>query len=193
MEYFRRFLIALRREENDNNYKFKVSTMALMVSLFGIFAGILLDVLLPFSYFPNMLRGVIAVITGVALFIISYLKATDFSNKKMQKDRYYRKVRERLSFRQRVNFSIAIGILLALFIMLSSNEGVMFTFKSILVIFLTIVLVAFCRRSRSEFIKGIYEIPDIRDLEAEKEQNKKKAERRSKEQKKKSGRRSNKV
>lgn len=168
MEYLRRYLIFLRRKENEDNLLMRISTVMLIASLVGILIGILMDWLIPHSYFPNMIRGVIAVVSGFTLFSYSYLAAVKFSSRRLDKDRYYKTMRERFSHRQRVNFSIAIGVLIVSFIMLSKGYGLTFTLKSIIAIYLTFVLVSFSRRNRNEFIKDIYEIPDIRDLEAEK-------------------------
>lgn len=169
MEYFRKYLITLRKYENLNQFSLKVSTMMLIASLVGILLGFLMDLFLPHEYFTNMLRGVIAVATGFTLFSFSYLFSVKRTHKKMSMDRFYKTARERFSHRQRVNFSIAVGTLTLAFIMLSSNSGLVFTLKSILAVFVGFILVAFCRRNRSEFIKGVHEIPDIRDLEKQKE------------------------
>lgn len=177
MEYLRRYLIFLRKTENDNPYKMKISTIALIVSLVGISLGLLMDLLLPHGYFTNMFRGSLAVATGFSLFSYSYLLSVKRTREKTIADSYYKTPRERFSYRQRVNFSIATGVLVSSFVMLSSNEGLSFTLKSILAIFIIFVLVTFSRRSRSEFIKDIHEIPDIRDLQKIKEE-KGKAERR---------------
>lgn len=189
MEYFRRYLVFLRRYENEGLYKMKVSTMALIASLVGIILGFLMDWLLPHGYFTNMFRGTLAVATGLILFSFSYLFAVDKANNKLVTDRYYKTVRERFSHRQRVNFSIAVGVLIASFILLSSADGLLFTLKAILAVFLIFTLIAFSRRNRSEFIKEIHEIPDIRDLETQRNRKMLAKERESKADKKKSKKR----
>lgn len=176
MEYFRRYLIFLRRKENEDNLLMRMSTTMLIASLVGIFIGVIFDWLIPHSYFPNMIRGVIAVVSGFTLFSYSYLMAVKWSDKRIAKDRYYKPTRERFSHRQRVNFSIAVGVLIVLFIMLSKSYGLTFTLKSIVAVYLAFVLTAFSRRNRNEFIKDIYEIPDIRDLETAKRRKEAKSE-----------------
>lgn len=168
MEYLRNYLIFLRRKENEN-LKMKPSIFMLLVSLVGISIGFLLDYLLPHSYFTNMLRGVVSVATGAALFSFSYLCAVKLGNKKMAEDRFYQTMRERFSHKQRINFSIAIGAFAFGFILLSGDASLIFTLKSSLAFFVGLSLITFSRKNRSEFIKGIYEIPDVRDLEASKE------------------------
>lgn len=165
MEYFRRYLIFLRKHENLNELKFKVSTMTLIASIVGIILGFLMDLLLPHGYFTNMFRGVLAVATGLTLFSFSYLASVKRTDKKISSDRFYKTARARFSHRQRVNFSIAVGSIVLAFVLLSNSEGLSFTLKAILAVFITLVLIAFSRQNRSEFIKDIHEIPDVRDLE----------------------------
>lgn len=167
MEYLRNYLIFLRKRENGDS-KMKPSMFMLLVSTAGILIGILLDFIVPHGYFTNMLRGVVSVATGSALFSFSYLCAVKFSRGKVAKDRFYQSMRERFSHRQRINFSIAIGVIVASFILLSGSEGILFTLKTTLSIFVILSLIAFTRKNRSEFIKEIYEIPDVRDLDSKK-------------------------
>lgn len=185
MEYFRRYLIFIRKHENINDMKLKVSTMALIASLVGITLGFLMDWLLPHEYFSNMFRGIVSLITGFALFSFSYLISIKVSSKRLMEDRYYKTVRKRFSYRQRVNFSIAVGVLVASFILLSSSTGLSYTLKASLAIFIVFVLVAFSRRNRSEFIKQIHEIPDVRDLETNSKRKKAAQRRKEKDEKKK--------
>lgn len=180
MEYLRNYLIFLRKTENDNPYKMKISTMALIASLVGISLGFIMDLLFPHEYFTNMIRGAIAVASGFSMFSFGYLFSYKKSREKSLADSYYKSPRERFSYRQRVNFSIASGVLISSFVMLSSNEGLTFTLKSILAIFIIFSLITFSRRSRREFIKDIHEIPDIRDLQKVKEERNKAQRRKEK-------------
>lgn len=168
MEYLRNYLIFLRRRENME-VKMKPSLFMLLVSVSGIAIGFLLDYLLPHGYFTNMLRGVVSVATGSALFSFGYLSAVQISKERIAKDRFYQTMRERFSHKQRINFSIALSVIIASFILLSGGEGIMYTFKSTIAIAFIWTLVAFSRRNRNEFIKEIYEIPDVRDLKSKRE------------------------
>lgn len=176
MEYLRKYLIYVRKTENLNPYKMKLSIFTLFLGIFGIMIGVLLDAVLPFSYFPNTLRGIIALITGATMFTFSYLKAVSYSTKKVREDRYYQKTRERFSYRQRANLSIVLGMILTIYVFITAQEGLMFTFNSSFAVFSMLVLLSFARRRRSEFIKDVYEIPDTRDLEKETRRKKKKME-----------------
>lgn len=168
MEYLRSYLIFLRRKENEET-KMKTSIVLLLTSLGGILLGFLLDLILPHQYFINMLRGVVSVIAGSALFSFGYLYVVKIGDKKISEDRYYQTLRERFSHKQRINFSIALSVIVISFILLSGSDGLAFTLKSTLSVTAILSLVAFSRKNRSEFIKEIYEIPDVRDLEAKKE------------------------
>lgn len=174
MEYLRKYLIFIRKTENLNKHKMKLSVFSLLIGIIGLILGVAFDALLPFEYFSNMLRGAIALITGFAFFTFSYLKSIDYSKKKLLDDRYYQKVRERFSFRQRANLSIVLGMIVGIYVFVTAKEGLMFTFNSSLSIFFIFVLLAFSRRRRNEFIKDVFEIPDVRDLEKETKRKKKK-------------------
>lgn len=166
MEYLRRYLIFARKSENRGLYKWKFSTIMLSLSIIGILIGFLLDYLLPFGYFPNMLRGIISLVTGFFLFTFGYLKMNSYTEMKVSKDELYQRMRERLSFKQRVNFSIVLGAITVAFLAIGDLDN-WYTFRSILSIFVAITLISFCRRRRSEFVKDVNEIPDFRDARQE--------------------------
>lgn len=166
MEYFRAFLIELRRRENEKKEtQLLFSTKLLIIGIVGIIAGITLDLLLPFNFIFNMFRGVIANITGVATFSYSYILANKIGRDRLSKNQYYKTFRKRLSYRQRVNVSIFLGAITALFVLLSSQYAIVFTFKSSVAIFVALSLITFSRRDRNEFLKNIYDIPDLKDIE----------------------------
>lgn len=165
MEYFRKYLIFIRKKNNTLKIKPNLANTLLIGSIIGVAAGVLLDVFLPFQFFLNMVRGIIANVVGVALFSYLYLLITKTRNERIKKDKYYKPIRKRFSYRQRVNISIVIGAAIALFILLSGKTTPIYTLKSIIAITAALLLVAFSRRDRDEFIKSIYDIPDVRDLE----------------------------
>lgn len=165
MEYFRKYLIMIRREDNKVDLKPALSIRLLIVSMFGVVIGVLLDVLLPFNFFTNMIRGLIANIVGLSSASYLFLMATKIRKERIKKDQYYKPIRKRFSYRQRVNFSIMIGGITSLFVLLSGKPSAIYTLKAAISIQVVLTLIAFSRRDRSEFLKNIYEIPDIRDLE----------------------------
>ena len=164
METLRKYLISLRKFDNEGLFG-NMTIFLLIISIIGILLGFTFDILLPINFFLNMLRGVVAIISGIALFSFGYLYTSKRSVERRRHDRYYQTVRERFSYRQRVNFSIALGSIASLFVLLGKPSSPLFTFKAILLISIAFTLIAFSRRLREEFIKDIHEIPDLRDLE----------------------------
>lgn len=165
MEYFRRYLIQIRRFQNEGLF-WNLPLLFLIISIIGLTIGLIVDLFVPFNYVSNMFRGVIAIITGITMFSSSYLYTSNRRDKILIVDRYYKSVRERFSYKQRLNFSILVGTLSFLFVILGDKNSVIFTLKSSLFIFLILTLTAFTRRLRDEFIKDIFDIPDLRDLES---------------------------
>ncbi|GEM_PF-5187994 len=182
MKYFRMFLIELRKRENEER-KIPLSVILASSGVISLIIGFLLDKFIPFNFLTNIVRGIFANIAGATLFSFSYLMSIKFSRQRLLKDRYYKTFRKRLSHRQRTNLSIFLGILIAFFILLGGKYSLVFTFKSAFAIFAALVLIAFTRRNRDEFIKNVYNVPDLRDLETMQERHKKK-EKKKKEKKK---------
>lgn len=164
MEYFRKYLILIRKYDNTEMKPLFIIRMLILVTL-GIVGGILMDKFLPFNFFFNMIRGVFAVITGISSSSYALIISSRLRKNKYMQDRNYLPLRKTFSFRQRTNFSIIIGSFIFMFILLSNKANLIFTLKTSISIFLGIVLVAFARKDRNEFLKDIYNIPDIRDLE----------------------------
>ena len=165
MEYFRRALIELKRRDNKDpeSNKFRLILGASAIASLAI--GILLDTLLPFNFILNGIRGFFAMSTALSSYALAYLISVDYSTKKRSEDRYYLMVRKRFSHKQRVNISIVTGAFVTLFVAFATRENFTFTMLSSFLIFTAVTLIAFVRRNRSEFIKDIYEIPDVRDVE----------------------------
>lgn len=165
MEYFRRALIQLKRQDNKDpeSNKFRITLGVSAIASLAI--GILLDTLLPFNFILNGIRGFFAMSTALSSYALAYLISVDYSTKKRSEDRYYLMVRKRFSHRQRVNISIVTGAFVTVFVAFATRENFTFTMLSSFLIFTAVTLIAFVRRNRSEFIKDIYEIPDVRDVE----------------------------
>lgn len=173
MEYFRKYLILIRKYDNTEMKPLFIIRMLILTTL-GITGGILMDKLFPFNFIFNMIRGIFAVMTGVSSASYALIISSRFRKNKYIQNRNYTPLRKKFSFRQRTNFSIIIGAFVFLFILLSNKSNLVFTLKTSISIFLMIILIAFARKDRNEFLKNIYEIPDIRDLEFSKRKNDKK-------------------
>lgn len=165
MEYLRKFLIFLRKQDNQDNLKPAFIVRLLIITIIGVFVGVLIDTFAPFNFFLNMIRGIVANVVGFSSASYLYLMSLRFKRNKLIEDRYYQPIRKRFSYRQRVNISIVIGTVVAIFTLLGTKQNLAYTFRASLTVMFTIILLAFARRGRNEFLKDIYEIPDTRDLE----------------------------
>lgn len=166
MEYFRNFLIYIRKTENINPYKYKLSTISIFIAVIVSILGYVLDSFLPFNFILNGLRGIFALVAGTGFFVFIYLKTVVISNKKLRENPSYQRVRERFSHRQRINFSIIISAIIMLIVIIG-ELGPGYTLKSSLAVTGFISLIAFARSRRSEFIKEVNNIPDLRDVKEE--------------------------
>ena len=165
MEYFRRAKKKKKRRDNKDPESNKFRITLGVIAIISLAVGILMDTLLPFNFILNGIRGFFAMSTALSSYALAYLISVDYSTKKRSEDRYYLMVRKRFSHRQRVNISIVTGAFVTLFVAFATRENFTFTMLSSFLIFTAVTLIAFVRRNRSEFIKDIYEIPDVRDVE----------------------------
>ena len=164
MEYFRKYLILIRKLDNTEMKPLFIIRM-IILTLLGVMGGILMDKFLPFNFIFNMIRGIFAILTGVSSASYILIVSSRLRKNKYMQDRHYVSLRKKFSFRQRTNFAIIIGSFVFLFILLSNKANLVFTFKTSISITIGILLIAFARKDRNEFLKDIYDIPDIRDLE----------------------------
>lgn len=165
MEQIRKYILFLRKKDNQDNLKPTFAVRLLLVALASFLVSLLVDNFLPFNYWINMIRGVLACVLGLSFSSFVYIMSLRESDKRKSRDRYYLPVRMRFSYRQRVNLSIVLGVVLLILSFLGSKQDGIYTLKSSLIISSIFLLLTFVRRNRNEFIKDIYEIPDIRDLE----------------------------
>lgn len=165
MEYFRRYLVFIRKQDNKTNLRPAFAGRLLIISIISIIIGVLLDIFMPFNFFLNMIRGIIANVAGWSVASYVYLMAVRVRRHKIKLDKYYQPLRKRFSYTQRINISIMMGVFISIFILLSGNPSPIYTLKAAIFILIIILLVIFSRRDRSEFLKNIYNIPDVRDLE----------------------------
>jgi len=171
MEYLRMFLIFLRKQDNKSDLKVPFIYTLMIICTVSIVAGVIFDLFIPFNFFTNMLRGSIAVIAGFSMASSVYLLWVKYKRRKTSEDRHYQPIRKRFSFRQRVNISIVLGTIIGLYVLLTSKPSPTYSLKASVLIMTIILLLCFSRRGRDEFLKDIYNIPDIRDLEFMKKSN----------------------
>lgn len=166
MSYFRKHLITIRRFDNEGLF-WNLQVVLLIASAIGIGLGLMFDLFFTSNYFLNMLKGVISILSGFFLFSGLHLILSKRTDRIMDNDNHYNPIRNRLSYKQRLNFSIVVGAIGVVLVLLGKVDSPTYTLKSILLITLLLSLLAFTRRTRVEFIKDIHEIHDIRDMSAE--------------------------
>lgn len=165
IEYLRRFLIAIRKESNRTDLKPTFEIRLIIGILIGAIIGATLDILIPYNFFLNMIRGIIANLVGFSMFSVAYVTNTKLRRAKIAKDQFYNPLRKRFSHKQRINLSILGGVVVVILVILGNKESPVYTLKASLAIASILILVTFSRAGRNEFIKNIYDLPDTKDLE----------------------------
>ena len=100
MNNFRKFLIFLRQQKNTNLKMFTLATLGVLTAFIAI--GVLTDIYLPWNYFINTVRCIFLLVIGLAMFSLIYVYMPE------NKDYKILKLREALSFKQRLKISLLI-------------------------------------------------------------------------------------
>lgn len=166
MSYFRKYLISIRKFDNEGLF-LNLQVLLFVLAIAGIGIGLLFDLVFSPNYFLNMLKGLVSIVSGLFLFSALHLYTSKRTDRIKDNDSHYNPIRARFSYKQRLNFSIAVATIGVVIVLLGSVDSPTYTLKSILLITLFLSLLAFTRRMRDEFIKDIHEIHDIRDLGSE--------------------------
>lgn len=163
MTTLRKFLIYLRKlySEDFNGWVLKLSG-ALFVSAI---AGILVDKFLPFNVIFNTIRAGVTIIIALSLFSLMYILSIRQSITSSAKRADYLPIRKQFSYRQRVNITVLVSAATIAFALFINKASTLYTLLSGVSMAIIIMMLAFVRTYRNEFIKSSYGIPDIRDLE----------------------------
>lgn len=164
MIFFRKFLIRIKKEHNNNAKKTYI--LSFLVSLLGIMIGTVLDIFVPFNSWGNILRTLTLIPTTIAMFIFGYAISLYLHNKKINEDPLWQPYRARLSpsWRRRVALVAGAFILLAVY---ANEQSIGYTPVSCLLAALVLALVAFIRTTRAEAQREELNIPDSRDIRYE--------------------------
>lgn len=166
MELFRKYLILLRKTDNTINLPTKItfSGWLLIAFILSSAIGVILDITIPFNHFLNGLRGVIAVFAAGTGFSFLHIYQSNVLDARIAKDEFYKPFKKRLSYNQRFNLSLIVGGVTTAFVLFSGHPSPTYTLKATLGIIIFLLLLDFAKRDRSEFLKSVYDIPDVRDL-----------------------------
>ena len=162
MNNFRKFLIFLRQQKNTNLKMFTLSIIGILIAFIGI--GILTDIYLPWNYFINTVRCIFLLVIGLAMFSIIYVYLPE------NKDYKILKLREMLSFKQRLNLSLLIWfIVIVLDLIVVKPGNLTYTMSGSIVCAISLGLITFIRPTYDETKKFENNLIDERDLIKEKE------------------------
>lgn len=135
------------------------------VAILGIISGVLIDRFVPYNFWYNMIRAIVASAVAFSIFSLSYISLT--TNRIVNKIETPT-LRESFSQKQRINLSlIGAGILIFGYIFLVKPGNWIFTFYSMLMILYGITAAAFIRYTRNEFLQAAAGIEDERDIKSQ--------------------------
>lgn len=159
MLYIRKFLLKIRQIYYKLNDKQRILIGLGTIVLIG--CGMAIDYFIPFNYFINILRALIAVVVGVLIFSFAYMITLIRSEKKED----YIIFRERFSYKQRLNISVVLWGVQFILLLFSTNAGMFFTFISSIIISCALATLAFIRSTREENAQAQFGMQDYRDVE----------------------------
>ena len=157
MNNFRKFLIFLRQQKNTNLKMFTLATLGVLTAFIAI--GVLTDIYLPWNYFINTVRCIFLLVIGLAMFSLIYVYMPE------NKDYKILKLREALSFKQRLNLSLLIWfIVIVLDLVLVKSGSATYTISGSIVCAISLGLITFIRPTYDEIKKFENNVTDERDL-----------------------------
>lgn len=160
---FRTLLLNIRKIGSRLNDKQRIAIVLLVLILWGV--GIALDILLPYNLFINSIRAGICLIDGIATFSGLYLFAIYLGRRNQQKNPEYQTIRQRFTYRARINMAIVFWTALVIALLMSSHPSMLYTFINTWVIIGALSILTFTRASRDEFLRMKYGVADRRDVD----------------------------
>ena len=160
MEYFRKFLTFLRKGFNTRGKKyFYLWGSILAVSLA---ASIVVDLIVPFGAWWNLIRTAVLVPLSVSIFAVGYAISLVL-HRMRSTDPEWRPYRTRFSPLWRMRIS-AILVAVGLVLVYAAGESPVFTLFSSVLLAVGLALLAFVRRTSQELKREKLGIPDARDV-----------------------------
>lgn len=157
MNNFRKFLIFLRQQKNTNLKMFTLAILGVLAAFIAI--GVLTDIYLPWNYFINTVRCIFLLVIGLAMFSLVYVYMPE------NKDYKILKLREALSFKQRLNLSLLIWfIVIVLDLILVKSGSPTYTVSGSVVCAISLGLITFIRPTYDETQKFENNVTDERDI-----------------------------
>lgn len=160
---FRTLLLNIRKLGAQLNDKQKLAITFLVIVLWGI--GITMDILLPYNLFINSIRAGICLISGILTFALLYLLAIWLGERNQAKNPEYLTIRQRFTYRARINMAIVFWTALVISLLMSSHPSTLYTFLNSWIIVAAFSILTFTRASRDEFLRMKYGAADERDVD----------------------------
>lgn len=166
MIYIRNLLKKIRQVNARLNEKQRIA-IVMGVILMAV-VGFVADNFLPFGFVLNTLRAAFAIVEGALIFSILYLLSIKRNNPSSNEETEKLTMRERFSYKERVNISVILWAIWFLVLLFTSKENTFFTNLSSVLIAAAIAILAFVRSTRDEDAKARMGLEDARDLMFEK-------------------------
>lgn len=167
MVYIRKLLFFIRKTNSKLNEKQKILSFIGWILLIGL--GVVIDLFVPFNYFTNILRSGIALAISLYTFSLVYILTLNRIEKLSNTEAIsYVPLKERFSYKQRVNISVVLWGALLIFALLGSKENPFFTAYSSLIITFAFGILTFVRSTRDETQSTGIGFEDPRDILFEK-------------------------
>lgn len=160
MDYFRKFLTFLRKGQNTKGMSYFYLWGSILLG--SVLVAVLVDLLVPFGAWWNLIRTVVLIPLSVSIFAVGY-GISLILHRMRSTDPSWRPYRTRFSPLWRMRISAIVGAL-GLVAIYAAGESPVFTIFSAGLIALGLTLVAFMRRTSQELKRERLGIPDARDV-----------------------------
>lgn len=160
MKYFRKFLTFLRKGQNTQGMRFFYLWGSILLG--SMIAAVLVDVLLPFGAWWNLIRTLVLVPLSVSMFAVGYGVGL-ILHRIRNRNPEWKPYRTRFSPLWRMRIS-AIAAAIGLVLVYASGESPVYTIFSGFLLALGLGLLAFMRRTTQEMKRENLGIPDARDV-----------------------------
>lgn len=142
-------------------------TIVIISAIISLITGIILDIFIPYNFWYNMIRAILASVGAFGIFSFSYISITTY--RKANKIETLT-LREQFSQKQRINLSLIGGAILLLgYILLVKPGKPIFTLYSSIMILYLITVIAFIRYTRDEYLRASAGVDDERDIKIKKD------------------------
>ncbi len=162
MDEFRKFLIFIKRNFNENKKKFNFQLLSIILS--SSIISLIVDIMLDPNNITNTIRAILVIIEGTSLFSFLYVNG----------DRIFREgfenFRKEYSYTQRINIAIIVIVISSvLFTLFIGNTSLLYTNLASILFATLLLMITFIRPTKEEYIIRSYGLRDRRDIAHDRE------------------------